>query len=154
MAKKRKRRKKKVARRKRAARARPGAAVRAGGLVAQMRAYRAGLMNQQAALQAEIDGLTAALEALGGAARPRARAAGPAGRRPRRGRPTALRAGSLKSFILKVLKPRGEMAVKDIAVAVRRVGYKTKSSNVPNQVSNALAQMTGLTKTGRGRYRL
>jgi hypothetical protein len=106
-------------------------------------------MRQQAGLQAEIDGLSAALGALGASAGARPAVRG----RPRGGR-RGVRAGSLKSYVLKVLKPRGEMAVKDIAIAVRRAGYRTKSANFPNQVSNALAQMGELTKTGRGRYRL
>ncbi|MCP4247282.1 MAG: hypothetical protein GY778_09570 [bacterium] len=40
-----------------------------------------------------------------------------------------------------------------IAVAVKRAGYSTGSSNFANQVSNALAQMGELTKIERGRYR-
>ena len=43
--------------------------------------------------------------------------------------------------------------VKDVAKAVVRAGYRTGSQNLPNQVSNALAQMDGVVKTGRERYR-
>lgn len=151
MAKKRKRRTKRVARKKRRAKVRRRASGPAG-LLRQLAAHRQTLVVRQAALQDEIDSISAAIDALGGAGQRR-----PAARAARRVRPTGrrgIRKGSLKSYILRVLKPRGEMAVKDIAVAVRRAGYRTGSKNFPNQVSNALAQMDGLTKTGRGRYKL
>jgi hypothetical protein len=153
MAKKRKRRKKRVVRKKR--KKRRAKAVRRvsgpAGLVRQLNAHRQALVKQQAALQDEIDSISAAIDALGGARR---RAPVRARRGVRRGGRRAVRKGSLKSYVLRVLQSRGEMAVKDIAKAVKRAGYRTGSKNFPNQVSNALAQMDELTKTGRGRYKL
>lgn len=149
MAKKRKTRRNKGGRRKATGRAAGGAGT--GGLVKQLQAYRSDLIGRQAGLQAEIDGLGAAIAALGGsvatakAGRPRAGGGG----RGRRG----ARAGSLKSYVLRVMKKGSQMAVKDIAVAVKRAGYSTNSANFANQVSNALAQMDELTKVERGRYR-
>jgi hypothetical protein len=150
MAKRRKRRTKKVARKKRRTKRR-ARAYGSAGLIKQLTVHRNALVAQQAGLQGEIDGIGAAIEALGGRASAR-----PATRGRPRGRPRGrrgLRKGSLKSYILRVLKPRGEMAVKDIARGVKRAGYKTTSKNFANQVSNALAQMDELTKMGRGRYR-
>jgi len=123
------------------------------GLVAQLQSIKAQLLGQQSAIEARIQGLDAALAAVGAPApAAKARVGRPPGRR--RGRSgRAPRAGSLKSFILKVMKPGEGMAVKDIAVAVRRAGYRTNSNNFPNQVSNALAQMKELSKVGRGVYR-
>ncbi len=121
-----------------------------------MQAYRSDLVGKQAALQAEIDGLGAAIAAMGGSAAAAAAGGSKVGRpkaggggRGRRG----ARAGSLKSYVLRVMKKGSQMAVKDIAVAVKRAGYSTNSSNFANQVSNALAQMGELTKVERGRYR-
>ena len=156
MAKKRKvkRRKKTVGTKKRRVAAVPRAAG-VGGMVRQLTAYRAALMAQQADLQTQIDQLGEALDALGAA--PTA-ARGP-GRKPRvkragkRGGARGRREGSLKTYILRVLSKGGEQKVKDIAAAVRRAGYKTGSANFGNQVSNALAQMEEVTKTGRGMYK-
>ena len=118
-----------------------------------MQTLRNGLLRQQAELQAQIDQVTQALEALGGSvvgghSRP-ARPTGNSARSGVRGR----RQDSLKSRILKVMKVGEEMAVKDIAAAVRKAGYKTNSVNFGNQVSNALAQMKEVSKTGRGRFK-
>ena len=121
-------------------------------LLAQMAAYRDRLLKQQAGLQAEIDKLSEAMSALGAGA-PRKTARRRARRGPRRGA-AGVRAGSLKSFILKVMRPGQVMAVKDVAAAVRRRGYKTKSHNFPNQVSNALAQIPSVKKVARGKFKL
>ena len=122
------------------------------GPLAQLAKHRATLVAQQADLQAEIDRVTGAIKLLGG----RAAAAKP-GRRTRARRTvagTGMRKGSLKSYILKVMRPGQVMAVKDIAVAVRRSGYKTTSSNFANQVSNALANTPGVKKVSRGKFRV
>jgi hypothetical protein len=135
---------------KKGARRRAGARATAGPL-AQLAKHRATLVAQQAELQAEIDKVTGAIELLGG----RTAAAKP-GRRRRARRTVAgkgLRKGSLKSYILKVMRPGQVMAVKDIAAAVRRSGYSTKSANFANQVSNALATTPGVKKVSRGKFR-
>ena len=121
-------------------------------LLKQMVAYRAGLLSQQAALQTEIEKLAEAISALGGSAAAGARPRRTAGRR--RKRAGTVRKGSLKSYILKVMRPGQVMAVRDIAAAVRRGGYKTQSSNFANQVSNALAQTPGVRKVSRGKFRV
>jgi hypothetical protein len=153
MAKRRKapkrRKARRVTRRRKVRRTSRGAAA---PLVAQMAAYRDRLLTQQAGLQAEIDKLTEAMSTLGGTTtrRKAARRARPG---PRRGA-AGVRAGSLKDFILKAMRPGQVMAVKDIAAAVQRRGYTTKSHNFPNQVSNALAQIANVKKVSRGKFRL
>ena len=129
---------------------------RAGGaaspLLAQMSTYRAELVAQQVDIQDQVDKLDAAISTLGG----RAPAATRGGRTPaRRGRPPgSVREGSLKSYIVKVMRKGQVMAVKDIAVAVRNGGYRSTSANFANQVSNALAQIPAVTKVSRGEFRL
>ncbi|MCP4247283.1 MAG: hypothetical protein GY778_09575 [bacterium] len=89
MAKKRKKRRQKNGRRKATRRAtgRTGTS----GLVSQLQAYRSDLVARQATLQAEIDGLGAAIAAMGGSAAGGAgrRAVGGAGRGRRGVRPIA-----------------------------------------------------------------
>ena len=120
------------------------------GLLRQMSAYRSDLEGQRDAIQNQIVQLGEAMQTLGGSSAPKSRGGG-----GRRVASTSFRKGSVKGYILKVLRSsRREMAVKDIAVAVRKAGYRTNSNNFPNQVSNALAQMAGVTKVGRGCYRM
>jgi hypothetical protein len=45
------------------------------------------------------------------------------------------------------------MRAAEIAGSVKKAGYKTKSKNLPNMVSNALATMAGVRKVARGVYR-
>lgn len=118
-------------------------------VLSHLTSYRQQLLAQQAQLQHELDTVSDAIGALGGAA-----AVASAGRRAV-GRPAGrgVREGSLKSYILRVM-PVGEvMAVKDVAAAVRRAGYSTNSNNFPNQVSNALAQTPGVSKMSRGKFK-
>ena len=167
MAKKRKRRKRKVAtptkrrtkkRTKKRQAVRRTAAADHGALIAQLTEYHAQLLQQQAVLQAQIQGVASALAALGKT--PRAAAAAPArvarkgrGRRRTKGR-GAGRKGSLRSYVVQVLGHGQVMSVKEVAGAVLKAGYQTSSTNFGNQVSNAMAKMTELRKVGRGRFQL
>ena len=64
------------------------------------------------------------------------------------------RRGSLGDYILRVIRGRVRpMSLAKIADRVKKAGYKTKSKNLPNMVSNTLAQMAGVKKVGRGLYR-
>ncbi len=126
----------------------------ASPLLAQMSAYRAELLAQQSDIQNQVDKLDEAMSTLGGSAPASGRA--PARiTHARRGRPPGgVREGSLKSYIVKVMRKGQVMAVKDIAVAVRRGGYRSTSANFANQVSNALAQIPSVTKVSRGKFKL
>lgn len=128
--------------------------------VSQLAACRQDLVNQINALRGAVDGLDTAMAAIGGSV-PHAAAVGGAGVvRARRGRPPGSgskgghRSGSLKGFIVRSMQGGGEMAVKDIANRVKKMGYQTTSASFANQVSNALAKMDEVTKAGRGRYHL
>ena len=64
------------------------------------------------------------------------------------------RPGSLKDYILRVLRGKVKpMSPAEIAPRVKKAGYKTKSKSLANMVSNTLAQMAGVKKVGRGLYR-
>lgn len=122
----------------------------AAGLISQMRAHQRQLSARQAELQANITAITAAIEAMGAAAAPT-----PVRRRRRRRAPRGIRAGSLKDFITRVLRQsRRPLGPKQLAASVVRAGYKTRAGNLATLVSNALGQMTGVKKAGRGLYRL
>ena len=121
------------------------------GLIRELQVHQRRVSAQHADLNTQITAVTSAIEALGGAAKttpagPRRRARG-----TRRGEP---RRGSLGDCILRVLRGKVRpMSVAKIAVRVKKVGYKTKAKNLPNMVSNTLAQMAGVKKVGRGLYR-
>ncbi len=129
---------------------------RAGGaaspLLAQMSAYQGELVAQQADIQNQVDKLDAAISILGGRAPAAARGGRTHARRHRR--PGVVREGSLKSYILKVMRKGQVMAVKDIAAAVRQRGYRSASANFANQVSNTLAKIPAVTKVSRGMFKL
>ncbi len=130
-------------------RGRPPKNAAAGRLLAQMASYRSTLLDDLDSVQSQIDSIEAAMAKMGSAPSGRRR-----GRPPGGGGGRGFREGSVKGFILKALKGNGEMAVKDVAKSVLKLGYGTDSNNFPNQVSNALAQMPQVTKMGRGRYKL
>jgi hypothetical protein len=66
-----------------------------------------------------------------------------------------VRANSLTSWILNVLakEPKG-MRAKDIAAAVVKAGYKTKSKNFYSIVAATLAKAPSVKRAGRGVYKL
>lgn len=130
-----------------APRGRPPKNATASRLLAQMASYRSSLISDRNSVQAQIESIESAMAEIGDASKGHKR-------RGTAQRSRGFREGSVKVFILKALKGKGEMAVKDVAKEVLRLGYTTTGGSFPNQVSNALAQMAEVTKTGRGRYRL
>lgn len=149
----------------------------AARLVGDLRAYHSQLVQQRAALDTEVDAITEALSAMGGAPAagggvrrgpgrpPGKRGPGrPPGKRgpgrppgksstARKGTSKAHRPGSLKDCIMKVLgQSSGSVAVKDISKRLKNAGYKTKSKSLGNQVTMALREMPGVSKVGRGQY--
>jgi hypothetical protein len=128
------------------------------GAVLGLKTYLGELSLQRADLDAQIQAVTRALEAMGGhpvAARIPGRPGRPPGRPPgRRPGGKALRPGSLKAFIADVLSSGGIMAVKDITSGVLKAGYKTQNKTLAKSVGIALTEMRGVAKVGRGRFRL
>ena len=121
-------------------------------IVSQMKAYVASLNAQRAALDAEIGVVTKAMAAMGGKKK---RAGRPAAAPKKRGRPAGggARAGSLKDFIVRVLKQRSTpMSPREIAVSVRKAGYKTKAKDLTKAVSNTLPDLKAVKRQGFGRY--
>jgi hypothetical protein len=149
MARKYKRRAKKARRKSGKRLGRPrgsGAGASATGLLRQLTAYRRELEQKRLSLQQELDGVDSAISAMGGTAGRSGGAGVRGGRRARR--------GAMKGYILDVMKGGQEMTVKEISEAIRKAGYKTKSKNFGNQVSNTLAKMPELYKVGRGLFRV
>ena len=71
----------------------------------------------------------------------------------RRGRPAGSRKGSLKQVIVKVLRQKSKpMAPKDIAVAVKASGYRTKATDLTKVVSNTLPEVNSVRRVGRAQY--
>ncbi|MBK9129085.1 MAG: hypothetical protein IPM13_14980 [Phycisphaerales bacterium] len=121
--------------------------------IRSLQSYRSGLLSQRAQIDRQLAAVDAAINTMGGAAGPvPAASAAPAARRgPGRRGP---RAGSLKSYIIKVLTGRGVMSVKDITQAVLDAGYPTKNQTLAKSVGIALTGTPGVQKVGRGKFRL
>jgi len=117
-----------------------------------LRAYHKKLIAQRQLINAQISAVARALVAMCGS-----RAGIGTLRRPGRiGRPPRkpYRRGSLKYYILQVLRDGGTMAVKDITAGVLKLGYKTKNKTLNKSVGIALANMANVRKVARGRFRL
>lgn len=119
-------------------------------VTAQLDAYREQLAAQRAEIDSQLAVLDHALAALGATARPPTKhVAG--GRRGGR----AAWAGSLKSFILRVLQGRVRpLAVKDIAAAVLNAGYQSRDKDLGRAVHKYLTSMPQIVRVTRGQYRL
>jgi hypothetical protein len=115
--------------------------------VSGLRAHVNSLIAQRDALDAEIRTIEQTLQMLGGRPTARARGTGASGR----GGP---RTGSLKEYIINVLRGSGVKSVKDITAAVLKAGYPTKNKTLDKSVGIALAQMPMVQKVGRGQFRL
>jgi hypothetical protein len=123
----------------------------AASLLAEMRSYQGDLLAQRRALEAQINAIIRAIDAMGVAGGPRARK----GKPKKRARATGGgRPGSLKSFILKVVRQRSKpMGPVEIAARVARAGYKSKAKDLPKLVSKTLPNVRGVKRVGRGMYR-
>ena len=125
-------------------------------VIAEMNAYHAELASRCAAIQTEMDALASAIRTMQGGAPTAARKS--AGRRSGAVRGPRGEGASLKDYIARVLGSAGSaMRLTDVANAVVSAGYPTKSRNLPNQVSMAMAAMVKkrlIRKVGRGLYRV
>ena len=126
---------------------------RSQSLIRAMRAHHAELLAQRLSLETQMNALTGAMEILG-AATPRGvtRSAG-----KKRGRPVGAvgRKGSLKSYIVRVLRQRSTpMSLKDIGTRVKKAGFKTKAKDLTGAVSNTIPGLKSVKRVGRGKYRL
>jgi len=137
-------------RRFRRATAQPGHVLPAGAAAAtaQLRAYRDQLAAQRAELDAQLVAIDDALAMLDGTV-------GVATQRVARRRRGGTRAGSLKDFIVRVLRGRVRpLSVMDITAAVRKAGYATMNRTLDKSVGNALAAIPQAVRVARGQYRL
>ena len=98
------------------------------------------------------------MDAMGGSAgASRASAPRKLGRPAGSGRPrgSGPREGSLKSFIVKVLKQVSKpLSPNDIGVRVVKAGFKTKAKDITKAVSNTLPQLGNVKRIGFGKYKI
>jgi hypothetical protein len=143
------------------------AGVSAARVIGEMEAYRSALVSQRESLDAQISSIDVALHEMGathgragggrrptgrGPGRPRKSGAGRPGR-PRLG--GGFRAGSLKDYIVNVLRQNARaMAPGEIASAVKSAGYKTKATDLTKAVSNALPNLKMVRRARRGFYKM
>lgn len=117
-------------------------------LLDALQTHFAELTAQRDGIDAQLDAIRQAMSAIN-ATVPRAGAAGSGPKSTVR----AGRAGSLKDYIVRVLRGRGgALAPREIATAVKKAGYKTKSDDLTKAVSNALSDTPGVRKVSRGQY--
>lgn len=118
--------------------------------VQSLEAYRAELVAQRSQIDDELKGVDHALATMG-----RAVARMPvAANRPATPTGRSVRAGSLKDHIASVLAGGQVMAVRDITDGVVKSGYKSKNKTLAKSVGIALTEMPGVTKVGRGQFRM
>lgn len=153
MARKKKRKAKSKATKKK--RGRPAASASgSASLLSDLRSYQSQLEQKRAAVDAEIEAITSAINAMQSVPSSSGRVKVASGAGARRGpRPPGT---SLKDFIGKVVgRSNGPMKAKNITKGVVTAGYKTNSRNLSAQVSTALADMVKnkqVRKVGRGLY--
>ncbi len=123
------------------------------GIIDAMNAQQSELLTQRTSLDAQIDAFARAMETIGAATPTRVtRRVGKKRRRPVEavGRP-----GSLKSYIVRVLRQSSKpMSLQDIGTRVKKAGYKTKAKDVAKSVSNKLAGLKSVKRVGYGKYQL
>src|ERR1041385_170011 len=119
--------------------------------------YRNHLMQRREQIDAQLQAIDQIMAGMNGISR-RGAARPPARARPVVRQPTANdrqpRAGSLKGFIVQVMKGGGVMRVAEITAAIKRAGYKTKNKTLGHSVGVALREMKGVKKVGRGQFRV
>ena len=134
----------------------------ASRLLSDMQVFQNDLLSQRNSLDSEIDSLARAMDALGGAggstrSMTKRKVGRPVGRPSGKGRPrgSAPREGSLKSFIVRVLKQNSKpLSPNDIGTRVVKAGFKTKAKDITKAVSNTLPQLGNVKRIGFGKYKM
>ncbi len=125
-------------------------AIGAAGVLSSLRAYNAELTARCAAVDTQLRAVDAAIGALGAAP---ARASSRPAKRRARGAGGG-RAGSLKTYILKVLRQLSTpQSPRQIATRVVKAGYRSKAKDLAKAVGNALPETKGVKRVGFGEYR-
>ncbi len=125
----------------------------ASGIIHAMEAHHGELLAQRHSLDVQIDAFARAMETIG-AATPSG-VTRPAGKK--RGRPVEAvgRKGSLKNYIVRVLRQSSRpMSLQDIGTRVKKAGYKTKSKDLTKAVSKTLPGLKQVKRVGHGQYQL
>ncbi|NQT11257.1 MAG: hypothetical protein HQ582_00820 [Planctomycetes bacterium] len=117
----------------------------------------AGLEKKRANLLAQVGAVDAEIASLKGEDKPAPTPAAPAPKAKKKSKKRVKakrgRKGTLVGAIANALKAADSpMKVADIAKAVVKAGYKTKSKNVPNLIREALTRVPRIKKVSRGQY--
>jgi len=113
----------------------------------------AALEKKRANLLAQVGKVEAEIAVLRGEGKPTPAPAAPKAKRKGMKKAKRGRKGTLIEAIVNVLKAADSpMKVAEIAKAVVKGGYKTKSKNVPNVIREALTRVPGIKKASRGQY--
>ena len=115
-----------------------------------LQSYRNQLLQRPEQIDAQLQAIEQIMAGMGGMAMRSTGRAGQSNFAAGRG----ARAGSLKEFIVQVLRGRGVMRVAEITNAIKRAGYKTKNKTLSHSVSVALTEIPGAKKVGRGQFRM
>ncbi len=127
----------------------------AGHLVSNMQCFYDSLVARREEMDAEITALGDAINVMANVSGPTKRAPGRAPSVKTKGTVRGARAGSLKTFIVKVMGQRSTpMGPRDIAARVKQSGYKSKAQDLTKAVSNALPQLKQVRKVGFGQYQI
>src|ERR1051326_1251374 len=105
--------------------------------------YRNHLLQRREQIDAQLQAIEQIMAGMGGMAM---RSSGRTGSNGAAAGSRGARAGSLKEFIVQVLKGGGVMRVSEITTAIKRAGYKTKNKTLANSVSAALTEIPGAKK--------
>ena len=123
------------------------------GIITAMKAHQGELLDQCTSLDAQLDAVARAMEGIGAPA--------PTGRARRaynkQVRPVAAagRPGSLKSYIVRVLRQRSTpLSLQEIGTRVKKAGFKTKSKDLAGAVSKTLPGLKSVKRVGWGKYQM
>lgn len=122
------------------------------GIIEAMRDHHGELLAQRTSLDAQIDAFARAIETIGAAPSRATRRTG-----KKRGRPAGPvgRTGSLKDYIVRVLRQSSKpMSPRDIGAGVRKAGFKTKAKDLSKAVSNTLPDLKNVKRVGFGVYQI
>jgi hypothetical protein len=119
------------------------------GRQSSLQLYRDQLLQRRDQIDAQLEAIEQIMAGMGGMAVRSSRAGDDGGAVS-----SGARAGSLKEFIVQVLRGRGVMRVAEITNAIKRAGYKTKNKTLSHSVSVALTEIPGAKKVGRGQFRM
>ena len=123
------------------------------GIIDAMQSHHSELLAHRSSLDAQIDAFAQAMKTIG-ATTPTS-VTRPTGKK--RGRPVGSvgRPGSLKNYIVRVLRQTSKpMSRQEIGKLVKKAGFKTKSKDLTKAVGNTLPSLKKVRRVSYGKYQL